>query len=62
MLVSGVIYERTNRHHRDHWTPRRKKAIRELSQRQGKSEDEYLRTLIEGELLSQKSFAEILAL
>lgn len=36
-------------------------AIRELSHRQGKSEDEYLRTLIEGELLSQMSFAEILA-
>ena len=36
-------------------------AIRELSQSKGKSADEYLRTLIEAELLSQQSFAEILA-
>jgi predicted DNA-binding protein len=36
-------------------------AIKELSQSKGKSADEYLRTLIEAEVLSQKSFAEILA-
>ena len=36
-------------------------AIRELSQSKGKSADEYLRTLIEAEILSQKTFAEILA-
>jgi hypothetical protein len=38
-----------------------REAIRELSQSKGKSTDEYLRTLIEAELLSQQSFAEILA-
>jgi hypothetical protein len=32
-----------------------------LSQSKGKSADEYLRTLIEAELLSQQTFAEILA-
>lgn len=38
-----------------------REAIRELSQSKGKSADEYLRTLIEAELLSQQTFAEILA-
>ena len=36
-------------------------AIRDLSQSKGKSADEYLRTLIEAEVLSQQTFAEILA-
>lgn len=38
-----------------------REAIRELSQSKGKSADEYLRTLIEAEILSQQTFAEILA-
>jgi hypothetical protein len=38
-----------------------REAIRELSQSKRKSADEYLRTLIEAELLSQQTFAEILA-
>lgn len=38
-----------------------REAIRELSQSKGKSADEYLRTLIEAELLSQQTFAQILA-
>lgn len=38
-----------------------REAINELSRCKGKSADEYLRTLIEAEVLSQKSFAEILA-
>lgn len=38
-----------------------REAIRELSQSKGKSAEEYLRTLIEAELLSQQTFAEILA-
>ncbi len=38
-----------------------REAIKELSQSKGKSADEYLRTLIEAEILSQKTFAEILA-
>ena len=38
-----------------------REAIRELSQSKGKSAEEYLRTLIEAELLSQHPFAEILA-
>jgi hypothetical protein len=38
-----------------------REAIKELSQSKGKSADEYLRTLIEAELLSQQSFADILA-
>lgn len=36
-------------------------AIAELSRSKGKSAEEYLRTLIEAELLSQQTFAEILA-
>jgi len=32
-----------------------------LSERKGKNAEEYLRTLIEAELLSQQTFAEILA-
>ena len=36
-------------------------AITELSRSKGKSAEEYLRTLIEAELLSQQTFAEILA-
>lgn len=38
-----------------------REAIKELSQSKGKSAEEYLRTLIEAEILSQKTFAEILA-
>jgi len=38
-----------------------REAIKELSQSKGKSSDEYLRTLIEAEILSQQTFAEILA-
>ena len=38
-----------------------REAIKELSQSKGKTADEYLRTLIEAEILSQKTFAEILA-
>jgi len=38
-----------------------REAIKELSQSKGKSADEYPRTLIEAEILSQKTFAEILA-
>ena len=38
-----------------------REAIRELSLSKGKSADEYLRNLIEAELLSQQTFAEILA-
>lgn len=38
-----------------------REAIKELSQSKGKSADEYLRTLIEAEILSQQTFAEILA-
>jgi hypothetical protein len=38
-----------------------REAIRELSETKGKSPDEYLRTLIEAELLSQQPFAQILA-
>jgi hypothetical protein len=36
-------------------------AIDELSRSKGKSADEYLRILIEAELLSERSFREILA-
>ena len=36
-------------------------AIEELSRSKGKSAGEYLRTLIEAEILSEKSFSEILA-
>jgi len=35
-------------------------ALEELGRANGKSAEEYLRTIIEGELLSRKSFAEIL--
>lgn len=38
-----------------------REAIKELSQSKGKSSEEYLRTLIEADILSQKTFAEILA-
>lgn len=38
-----------------------REAIKELSQSKGKSSEEYLRTLIEAEVLSQQTFAEILA-
>ncbi|MEK6301497.1 MAG: hypothetical protein AABO41_12305 [Acidobacteriota bacterium] len=38
-----------------------REAINELSQSKGKSADEYLRTLIEAEILSEQTFAEILA-
>lgn len=38
-----------------------KEGIRELSERKGKNAEEYLRTLIEADLLSQQTFAEILA-
>ena len=38
-----------------------KEAIKELSRSKGKSADEYLRTLIEAEILSQQTFGEILA-
>jgi hypothetical protein len=56
------IYECTNGNDRDHRTPRRnERGDTRIEPAPGKSEDEYLRTLIEGELLSQKSFAEILA-
>jgi hypothetical protein len=36
-------------------------AITELSRSKGKSAEEYLRSLIEAEILSQQAFAEILA-
>jgi predicted DNA-binding protein len=36
-------------------------AIKALSRSKGKSADEYLRTLIEAEILSEQTFAEILA-
>ncbi len=36
-------------------------AIEELSRRKGKSAGEYLRTLIEAEVLSEQSFSDILA-
>ena len=38
-----------------------REAIKELSQSKGQSSEEYLRTLIEADILSQKTFAEILA-
>jgi predicted DNA-binding protein len=38
-----------------------REALRQLSQSKGKSAEEYLRTLIEAEILSQQTFAEILA-
>ena len=38
-----------------------KKAIEELSRSKGKSAEEYLRTLIEAEILSEQTFSEILA-
>ena len=36
-------------------------AIEELGRRKGKSAEEYLRMLIEAEILSEQSFSEILA-
>jgi len=36
-------------------------AIKALSRSKGKSTEEYLRTLIEAEILSEQTFAEILA-
>jgi hypothetical protein len=41
--------------------PGTKKAIEELSRSKGKSAEEYLRTLIEAEILSEQSFGEIFA-
>ena len=38
-----------------------KKAIEELSRSKGKSAEDYLRMLIEAEVLSEQSFSEILA-
>lgn len=38
-----------------------REAIQELSKSKGNSADEYLRTLIEAALLSQQTFADILA-
>ncbi len=41
--------------------PGTREAIEELSRSKGKSADEYLRMLIEAEIVSQQSFSEILA-
>ena len=41
--------------------PGTKKAIEALSQSKGKSAEEYLRMLIEAEILSEQTFTEILA-
>lgn len=41
--------------------PGTREAIDELSRNKGKNAEEYLRTLIEAEILSQQSFGEILA-
>jgi hypothetical protein len=41
--------------------PGTKKTLSEIGKRSGKSAEDYLRTLIETEILSQKSFSEILA-
>lgn len=38
-----------------------REAIQELSRSKGKSAEEYLRTLIEAEILSEQTFSEILA-
>ena len=38
-----------------------KEAIKELSRSKGKSAEDYLRMLIEAEVLSEQSFSEILA-
>lgn len=38
-----------------------REAIEELSRSKGKSAEEYLRTLIEAEILSEQTFSEILA-
>ena len=38
-----------------------KKAIEQLSRSKGKSAEEYLRMLIEAEILSEQTFSEILA-
>jgi plasmid stability protein len=41
--------------------PGTKKAIEALSQSKGKSAEDYLRMLIEAEILSEQTFSEILA-
>ena len=41
--------------------PGTKKAIEDLSRSKGKSAQEYLRMLIEAEILSEQTFSEILA-
>ena len=41
--------------------PGTRAAIDELSRSKGKSAEEYLRTLVEAEILSEQSFSEILA-
>ena len=41
--------------------PGTKEMLSEIGKRSGQSAEEYLRTVIETELLSQKTFAEILA-
>jgi len=41
--------------------PGTRAAIEELSRSKGKSADDYLRMLIEAEILSEQSFSEILA-
>ena len=41
--------------------PGTREAIEELGRRKGKSAEEYLRMLIEAEILSEQSFSEILA-
>ena len=41
--------------------PGTSEAIEELGRRKGKSAEEYLRMLIEAEILSEQSFSEILA-
>ncbi len=41
--------------------PGTKETLSEIGKKSGKSAEDYLRTLIETEILSQKSFSEILA-
>ena len=41
--------------------PGTKEAIEQLSRSKGKSAEEYLRVLIEAEILSERTFSEILA-
>lgn len=60
-MAGESYYERTNRNYRDHWTPQRNDSRDSRTEsEQGKSAEEYLRTLIEAEILSQQAFAEIL--